>query len=523
MLPRMRFSFLGALWLAAAAWVCASPFPESVAILYNADVPESEELARSYAAARFVPAGNLVGLSLPQKPVISRAEYISTLQDPLRAEFDKRGWWKRAKDPNGGILPVENRIRVLVTMRGVPLKIAPGPKPPATDPKDPVASRDEASVDSELALFGVEGVPTAGVLTNVFFESKVGIGDVNFPFLILTSRIDSASWETCERMIRDAVATEATGLWGMAYVDIANKFPQGDDWLRAIAKANIAAGIPTVVDRFNDTLPRHYPMTAAAIYYGWYDAHVSGPFVNPRFRFRPGAVAAHLHSFSADQLSDASRHWCAPLLEKGAAATVGNVYEPYLHLTHHFETFHQRLLEGFTLAEAAWMSIPVASWQGVVLGDPLYRPFERLDGTGEIAGADTDFRALRAAVLQWREEPAERHSQIAMAAERTGSGVFEEALGLELGELGLAAEAAQWLRKARTRYVTTDDRMRQDFHLAAIDRAANRKDSAIRVLRDAQTRYGPIPEADALKAWLDIIDPPPSPPAIPALSPPGNP
>jgi uncharacterized protein (TIGR03790 family) len=79
------------------------------------------------------------------------------------------------------------------------------------------------------------------------------------PFLILTARIDAASHATCERMIRDAIEAEKTGLWGMAYVDIANKFPQGDQWLETVV-SETPAGIPTVVDRFNDTLPKNYPM-----------------------------------------------------------------------------------------------------------------------------------------------------------------------------------------------------------------------------------------------------------------------
>ncbi len=79
---------------------------------------------------------------------------------------------------------------------------------------------------------------------------------MDLPFLVLTARIDAPSYATCERMIRDAVAAEKTGLWGMAYVDIANKFPQGDQWLETVVKENAQAGIPTVVDRFNDTLPR---------------------------------------------------------------------------------------------------------------------------------------------------------------------------------------------------------------------------------------------------------------------------
>ncbi len=518
MLPFMRFCLL---LLAMAAVARSAPMPEAVAVLYNSEVPESGEIARIYAKARFIPEGNLIGLPMPKKAEISREEYETAIRNPLREEFGKRAWWKLGRDAEGIVLPVENRIRVLVTIRGVPLKIAPGPKPEAGDAENPIASRDDASVDSELAMFGVEGVPAAGVLKNMFFESKAGIAEVNLPFLVLTARIDAASRETCERMIRDAISTENTGLWGMAYVDIANKFPQGDDWLRGIVKANEGAGIPTVVDRFNDTLPLNYPMTEASVYYGWYDWHVSGPFLNGNFRFRPGAVAVHLHSFSGAQISDAMKNWCAPLLEKGAAVTVGNVYEPYLHLTHHLNTLHRRLLDGHSWVEAAWMSVPVVSWQGIVLGDPLYRPFAHLDGTGEIAGKDMDFRALRAAVLEWKDSPAERHSQIGKAGERTGSGFFEEALGLELRELGLAKEAAEWFARARSRHEKPADRMRQDFHLAAIERGENRKEPAIRLLREAKTRYGEIPEAKALDGWLDLLDPPP--PADPAKPASGNP
>jgi uncharacterized protein (TIGR03790 family) len=374
-----------------------------------------------------------------------------------------------------------------------------------------VAERDEAAVDSELAMFGVENLPAAGVLQNKFYQSGKSIAEAGLPFLILTARIDAASHATCERMIRDAVETETSGLWGMAYVDIANKFPQGDQWLESIVKSNSRTGIPTVVDRFNETLPKNYPMENAAVYFGWYDWNVNGPFLNPRFRFRRGAVAAHLHSFSAQQLADPGRNWCAPLLERGAAVTLGNVFEPYLHLTHDLGLLHQRLLEGRSWVEACWMAMPVASWQGVVLGDPLYRPFRHLSGTGAVAREDREFRALRAAALQWPDSPAERREQLDRAASRMNSGVLAEAAGLDLLAQGLSTEAAVRFRTAKNLYVRTEDKLRQDLHLAAIDRAAQRKELALRVLRDARALYGPIPEAEALGAWIDLLDPPPPP------------
>jgi uncharacterized protein (TIGR03790 family) len=522
MLPRMKF--LAAICLVLAVLptsIKAAPSPESVAVLYNSAVLESKKLAEIYCEARGIPRENLVALDLPKTADISREEFERTLLSPLRNEFDFRVWWERKTDAQGVVFPVRCKIRVLVLMRGVPLRIQSKPKPagsaanPAINPQNPAGGHDEASVDSELAMFGAEGLPIDGVLQNKFYQSEKSISDVEMPFLVLTARIDGPSFETCQRMIQDAVEVERTGLWGRAYVDIANKFPQGDQWLEEVSKLNASVGIPTVVDRFNDTLPKNYPMTDASLYYGWYDWNVSGPFLNDRFRFRKGAVAVHLHSFSAEQLNNASKNWSAPLLEKGAAVTVGNVYEPYLHLTHDFSILHKRLLAGHSWVEACWMAMPVTSWQGVVLGDPLYRPFRHLSGSGEKLAGDIDYRALRAASLEWGNDPVERLRQLEKGADRMKSGTLQEEVGLSFAKEGKSPQAAMAFRRAKDLFVKTEDKMRQDFNLITLDRVANRKDMAVRGLRDAQIRYGPIAETEAIKGWLDILDPPPPPPANP--------
>lgn len=520
MLRAMRtFALILLLLAGSPAVLRAAISPEQVAILCNSTVPESRKLAEIYREARGIPEENVIALDMPPRADISREDYERTILKPLRRQFEARAWWKRQSDGGGVTLPVINKIRVLVTMRGVPLRIQPTPKPAPKPgdppPANPVLGRDDASVDSELAMFGVEGVPMDAVLQNKFYQSSKSISDANVPFLVLTARIDAPTFATCERMIRDAVEVEKTGLWGRAYVDIANKIPQGDAWFETVVKENNLAGIPTVVDRFNDTLPKNYPMTDASIYYGWYDWNVSGPFLNNRFAFRKGAVAMHLHSFSAEQLTDASKNWSGALLEKGAAVTIGNVYEPYLHLTHDFGMLQQRLLAGYTWVEACWMAMPVTSWQGVVLGDPLYKPFKHLDGSGERQDADIEFRALRAAALEWKDNPLERQKQLEKASDRMKSGVLAEAVGLDMLEHKDTAQAAQWFRTAKGLYLKTEDKLRQDIELIALDRAAGRKDMAVRGLRDAQLLYGPLPEADALKGWLDILDPPPPPPADP--------
>lgn len=114
-------------------------------------------------------------------------------------------------------------------------------------------------------------------------------------------------------------------------------------------------------------------MTDCALYYGWYAGNVGGPF-NQSGRFVPGAVAIHIHSFSAATLSDENSGWAGPLVSRGAAATVGNVYERYLELTAHLDVLNDRSMHGFTFAESVFMASRGLWWMGVAVGDPLYPP-----------------------------------------------------------------------------------------------------------------------------------------------------
>jgi uncharacterized protein (TIGR03790 family) len=501
------------------------PILQSVAVFYNSAIPESEGLARRYIIARGIPEDNLVGLSLPDKEEITRGEFETLLRKPLAAEFDRRQWWVRSRNEQGQMQMNRTRIQFIVCMRGVPSRVLEtSPPPPADAPAVPATQRyfenASASVDSELALLGLEGYPTKAQVNNPYFKKDSAISEAGLP-IFLVGRIDGPSFEVCRRMITDAIAAEKIGLWGMAVIDVANKgkgnegLKLGDTWMDATATALANEGIPTLVDRFDSTLPLNYPLKDTAVYFGWYDWNVSGPFTNPSFKFRPGAVAVHLHSFSAAQLLNPNKNWCAPLLNKGAAATLGNVYEPLLHLTHHFDIFTERLLAGYTLAEAAYMSAPVLSWQHVVLGDPLYRPFLRLDGSGDKEPTDAAYRALRIARMRWAKDASEREKQLRLAASRMKSPIIMEAIGLDLMERKQSARAALAFRDAKAIYTSNVDKLRMDMLVAALDWEGQRKAAAIKTLRDAKLRYSHLPEVEAAAAWLNIIDPPPPPPAAP--------
>lgn len=497
-----------------------APTPESVLVIYNSSVPQSKELAIFYAAERKIPRAQLIGLPLPDKEEISRDEYNNLIRKPLIAEFDRRKWWDRIKDRDGNLQIASSKIDILCCVRGVPSRIKhPRPAPPEGEAPKPATQQEmmatrSAAVDSELTMLGIEGQSLIGALRNPYFQKDIPFADAKLPIL-LVGRIDAHSYTVCKRLIIDAIAAERDGLWGFGVVDIANKIPQGDLWLKNVAKDLSDAGIPTLVDRSNDTLPINYPLRDTAVYYGWYDWNVSGPFLNPKFRFKKGAIAVHLHSFSAAQLRNPTKHWCAPLLSKGAAATLGNTYEPFLHLTHHFDIFQKRLLAGYSLVEAAYMAYPSVSWQGVVLGDPLYRPYLRLDGSGKKLEGDKAFRALRIAHLRWSKNPLERENQLRSAATRMKDGTFLEAVGLDLMARNNTSQAAKTFEEAKGLYTESTDKLRMDLQVALIDREAKRTEAAIRTLRDAQLRYSMLEESKAAAAWLNILDPPPPPPAQP--------
>jgi len=509
------------LGVTAPAWATPPAIsPDSVAVLYNTNQDASRNLALYYASRRNIPASNLIGLPLSEHDAISREVYNTTLRDPLAAAFTERKWWVREKNGQGVLGPVRQKIRVLACMRGVPFKVQRLPLPPNADGSKPKAAgpngkQDEAAVDAELALLGIAEYDLKGPLNNPYYKQDTPVSEAAIEGMLLVGRIDGPSDQVCRRMIDDAVAVEADGLWGMCYLDLAKKgvgYKLGDDWIETIARHNVELGIPTVIDRNRDTFVTNYPMRDAALYFGWYTTHRNGPFLNPNFRFPRGAVAVHLHSFSAQNLRNGNTKWCGPLLQKGAAATLGNVYEPFLQMTHNFDIFHHRLTKGYSLVEAAWMSLPVTSWQNVVLGDPLYRPYAAFTDFKTNA-SNREFKAIRQAVIQWPTDRETRITKLRTAAARLNSGRIYEAIGLAHLARNQRDAAAAFFSSASKVYLAGSDKLRQELHLIDMARQAGRKQDAINRLRAIDADYAATPESKAITGLLNILDPPP-PPAV---------
>jgi uncharacterized protein (TIGR03790 family) len=364
-----------------------------VVVIYNSRMPESKELAEYYAQRRHVPRGQVFGFELPREEIISRSEFRNSLQKPLAKALEKNKLWHVSSHvvpaTNGQPARLEWRpsrstIRYAVLCFGVPLTIQGDPhlKEAAAEQLRPELRRDEAAVDSELALLPLldNNLPLSGPLPNPAYGTT-NIGSLHpTNGVLLVSRLDGPDAKIARGLVDKALFAETNGLWGRAYFDLRNTqepgYKLGDDWIKTAADLSRRFGFETIVDENPGTFPPGFPMSQIALYVGWYAEDACGPFLEPNVEFMPGAFAYHLHSYSAHTLRSSTKNWAGPLLEKGATATMGCVNEPYLGGTPDISVFIARfLIQGFSLGEAACASQSVLSWQTTVVGDPLYRPF----------------------------------------------------------------------------------------------------------------------------------------------------
>ncbi len=92
------------------------------------------------------------------------------------------------------------------------------------------------------------------------------------------------------------------------------------------------------------------------------------------FDWQKGSVGYHIASSECTTLKGSSNVWCKKMLDKGVAATIGPVGEPYVQSFPDPQIFFHYLTEEYmTLAEAYLISLPYLSWKMVLVGDPLYK------------------------------------------------------------------------------------------------------------------------------------------------------
>ena len=382
-----------------------------VLVVYNTRVAESRGIAQHYADVRHVPANQVVGLDLVDNENMTRADFRERLQLPLIKILTDRKL--TVFQPNSTAITnmaprrdqssvKESRVRYVVLCYGVPLRIAEdaGLNEPGAAKISGELRRNGAAVDSELSClpYLAGNMPLTGPLQNPLYActNAALLGPTNG--LLLVARLDGPSAAIASALVDKAVEAETNGLWGRAYFDLRGltngPYQIGDEMMFRASEICRQLGFETIVDSNAWTFPASFPLSQVALYAGWYDENVSGPFARQTVEFMPGAFAYHLHSFSAQTLRSTTRNWVGPLLARGVTATMGSVDEPYLQALPDMSVFFNGFVHlGFSFGEAAYASQPAVSWQTTVVGDPLYRP-------------------LAKGLQQQADELSQRHSQL---------------------------------------------------------------------------------------------------------------
>jgi uncharacterized protein (TIGR03790 family) len=520
-------SFLAA---ALGAMALAAPLPgaepgASVVVVYNARLPESRDVAEHYAAVRNVPAGQILRLDLPTGETMSRAEYRGQLEQPLLKFLQDNKLFVYPPETNGAeqknLRPIAASIRYAVLCYGVPLRIAEDPSlaDPGSEKIPQLLRRNGAAVDSELCTLPVKNPdwPLAGPKSNPFYGRMRASWLHPTNGLLLVARLDGPSPTIARALVDKALEAETNGLWGRAYFDLRGltngDVKKGDDWLRAAAETTRQFGFETVVDDKPETFPASFPMSQIALYAGWYDWDVSGPFTRPNVEFMPGAFAYHLHSYSAQTLRSATNHWCGPLLAAGATATMGCIDEPFLDGTPDMGVFFTCWLPGgFTLGEAACVCQKVLSWQTTVIGDPLYRPFGRTPRSRREALEQRHGKMIEWADLQIVDKalvlgatPADMAQFILRPGAPRDSAVLEEKLAdlyYAQGNVFLSIEA---LRRALKFSPSPQQRVRLTLALAGQLTAAGNEAEALSLYDDFIKNSPDYPDAALLYAKMETL------------------
>jgi uncharacterized protein (TIGR03790 family) len=338
---------------------------DEVAVIVNDADPVSRAIAEYYSTRRRIPAAHICHIHTTSEEEIGRETFEREVERPI-AE------WLKARN-------LSEKILVLVTTSGVPLKVQGSPSMTGT----------AASVDSELTLLygqvhGRKRPPLEGGIHNPFYGSTERFQHPKFAMYLVT-RLTAYTLADVRAMIDRSLQARNRGV--VVLDGKGDGMDDGELWLRGAMNR-----LPRGRTIFDDTQRVIENVGEVIGYASWGSNDPNHKKRTAGLRWLPGGIATEYVSTDARTFHEPPAGWritswkdragfyagspqslTGDLLREGATGASGNVYEPYLPFTPHPDLLFPAYLDGWTLAESYWRSIPLLSWMNVVAGDPLCR------------------------------------------------------------------------------------------------------------------------------------------------------
>lgn len=369
--------------------------PENVLVVQNSNSPMSMSIAAYYAAARNIPAGNLVSVntvdssSLSTNEIMTYANYQSQIETPIRSYLISNG--------------LTNVIQYIVLTKGVPHRISS---------EVTGGTSGGQSVDSMLATLALVNPLRVGFVEVVIdgdeirTEILLGSPYVNkywrstqpFSHAIyggyLVTRLDGYTEADAKALVDRAtnacsaplhVVLDARSTPTPDVVALQPKWillPDGsldalkyEDYDGDIVRASqVVSNRPFLDIALNQTgsaLGSAYPLTC---YVSWGS---NGPadyqITYHSLTFAARAIAETVVSSSGRTFlpTTGGQSLIADLISQGVAGAKGYVTEPYLDAIASPTVLFDEYTSGRNLAESFYAASRLIGWKDIVLGDPL--------------------------------------------------------------------------------------------------------------------------------------------------------
>lgn len=352
------------LLLLAAAFSLNAQTGDNVLLVVNRKDAVSREIADYYRPRRSIPLRNVCYLDTTSEEEIAWQTYEEQIERPVGECLTKAG--------------LREKVLYIVTTMGVPLKVSGGGSKLVAE---------YCSVDSELALLygklnGARYQRAGGIANPLFMKRDELFRHPQFPIYLVT-RLAAYDVADVRAMIDRGLAARNRGKF---VVDLSSESDaQGNDWLRTAAILLPAGRV--VLDETTRVL---YGEKDVIGYASWGSNDANRKRRRLGFQWLPGAIATEYVSTSARTMKRPPENWnyttwedklhffagspqglSADFISEGATGAAGNAYEPFLTGCARPDYLLPAYFQGRNLAESYYVALPLLSWQGVVLGDPL--------------------------------------------------------------------------------------------------------------------------------------------------------
>jgi uncharacterized protein (TIGR03790 family) len=359
--------------LLAAMLSARTPGAERVLLVANDNSALSRRLAAFYSNWHELEATQVCHLRTATAEntateTISREAYLREIEAPIARCIAAR--------------PARSQTWYIVLTQGLPLRIA------GANVKD-WRDTEQASVDSEVSALYLKSVGAppklAGPARNPYFEQKyASFSHPEFPVYLVT-RLAGYSFEDAKRAVERCRGARNQGV---AVLDLNGDGDEmGNDWLRSAsillppgravldASAKVLTNIPNVIAYAswgsNDKARKSRKSGLA-----WLPGAIAGEYVSTSartFTHPPSTWTLGTWSDSRGWFVGSPQSLILDYVWEGASGISGATDEPYLSMLPRPHIFIPAYLSGRNLAESFYLSLPVLSWQIMIVGDPLCR------------------------------------------------------------------------------------------------------------------------------------------------------